>query len=277
MKIYAFADESSASVEGQIDALKRNKLDGLEIRNVDGTNVSEITIDKAKEVKNRLKSEGLKVWSVGSPIGKIDIKKDDFNKHIELFKHTLSVANALEAGNMRIFSFYIPEDEIYDDYKNEVIDRLGTLLELSAGSGVDLCHENEKGIFGDNEKRCKLLFESLPSLKGIFDPANFVQCGVDTLFAWEELKEHIKYLHIKDSLKSGEIVPAGEGDGNIGQIIKAYKAFGGNAVTLEPHLAVFDGLAALEREGEKSNVGGYKFESNEAAFDAACKALEKIL
>ena len=54
MKIYAFADESSASVEGQIDALKRNKLDGLEIRNVDGTNVSEITIDKAKEVKNRL-------------------------------------------------------------------------------------------------------------------------------------------------------------------------------------------------------------------------------
>ena len=40
---------------------------------------------------------------------------------------------------------------------------------------------------------------------------------------------------------------------------------------------VFDGLAALEREGETSNVGKYVYSSNDEAFDAACTALKEIL
>ena len=47
MKIYAFADESSSVFDEQILAMKRNGLDGIEIRGVDGTNVSEITLEKA--------------------------------------------------------------------------------------------------------------------------------------------------------------------------------------------------------------------------------------
>lgn len=276
MKIYAFADESSSLLDGQIDALKRNGLDGLEIRNVEGTNVSEISESKAKEIKNRLSGEGLKVWSVGSPIGKIKIT-DDFDKHLEVFKHTLSVAEALGAENIRLFSFYVSKDDNYDDYKNEVIDRLGTFLEISSGSGIDICHENEKGIFGDNFERCKIILDALPQLKGIFDPANFVQCGVETLSAWNGLKNRIKYLHIKDCLKSGNVVPAGCGDGNLKQILDDFKSLGGNALTIEPHLSVFKGLEALENEGERSNIGEYKYESNEAAFDAACNALKNLL
>jgi len=37
------------------------------------------------------------------------------------------------------------------------------------------------------------------------------------------------------------------------------------------------GLKALEREGEASIVGTLSFESNEAAFDHAAKALKKLL
>ena len=47
MNIYAFADEASAVIDQQILALKRNNLQGLEIRNVDSVNVSDITDDKA--------------------------------------------------------------------------------------------------------------------------------------------------------------------------------------------------------------------------------------
>ena len=71
MKIYAFADEASPVIDRQIEAMCRNNLDGLEIRNVDGINVSEITLQKAKEVRDKLDSHGLWVWSVGSPLGKI--------------------------------------------------------------------------------------------------------------------------------------------------------------------------------------------------------------
>ena len=51
MKIYAFADEASANIDKQIKAMKENRLDGLEIRNVDGVNIAEISDSKAKEVR----------------------------------------------------------------------------------------------------------------------------------------------------------------------------------------------------------------------------------
>ena len=44
VKIFAFADEASKIIDEQIIALKRNGLNGLEIRGVDGTNISDITI-----------------------------------------------------------------------------------------------------------------------------------------------------------------------------------------------------------------------------------------
>lgn len=276
-KIYAFADEASPMIDGQIAAMKRNGLDGLEIRNVDNVNVSDITIAKAREVRKQLADNGLIVWSVGSPIGKIDMDKDDFTPHLEKFRHTLEVAHELDAKNIRLFSFYIPEDKSPEDYKAEVIERMGTFLELSKNTDICLCHENEKGIYGDNAVHCKDIFKALPQIKGIFDPANFVQCGQDTLEAWKVLHPYIKYLHIKDSLLDGSIVPAGKGAGNIASIISSYHMQGGNALTLEPHLASFQGLSLLEREGEESNIGKYAYKDNDEAFDAGCKALKDIL
>ena len=61
------------------------------------------------------------------------------------------------------------------------------------------------------------------------------------------------------------------------EIVKDYLARGGAAMTIEPHLTVFAGLKDLEREGGRSAVGAYAYESADAAFDAACAALKRIL
>lgn len=275
IKIYAFADEASANVDLQIEAMKRNGLNGLEIRNVDGTNVSDITVEKAAEVRKKLEANGLSVWSVGSPIGKTDID-GNFDADIEKFKHTIEIAHALNSENIRIFSFYIPHEKDAAEYKNKVIDRLGQFSDIAHDSGVTLCHENEKGIYGDTAERCLDILSAMPEIKGIFDPANFVQCGVDTLKAWDMLGKHIKYMHIKDAMTDGSVVPAGCGDGNVERIVRMYAENGGAAFTLEPHLAVFDGLSGLEREGEESKVSKFVYKSNDEAFDAACAAFKKI-
>jgi hypothetical protein len=107
VKIYAFADEADSRVDGQILAMKRNNLSGLEIRGVDGENVSSISVGKAKEVRRMLDGSGLTTWSIGSPIGKIGIR-DDFDAHLELYKHVLEISDILGAKNIRLFSFYIP-------------------------------------------------------------------------------------------------------------------------------------------------------------------------
>ena len=277
MKIYAFADESSPIIDNQIVAMKRNGLDGLEIRTVDSVSISDITVQKAEEVRKKMDDAGLRTWSIGSPIGKIDIEKDDFSAHAEKFKHTLQLADILGAKNIRLFSFYIPQDKNPEEYKNEVIDRLGIFCDIASGSGIDLCHENEKGIYGDVASRCLDLFKAIPSLKGIFDPANFIQCNQDTLEAWKMLGKYIKYMHIKDALESGDVVPAGKGIGNIPEILSEFEAAGGNALTVEPHLTIFSGLAGLEREGEQSQIGRYSYPDAETAFDAACTAIKEIL
>ena len=277
MKIYAFADEASPIIDEQIKAMKENKLDGLEIRNVDGVNIAEISDSKAKEVRKKLDDACLRVWTIGSPIGKIDIEKDNFALHTEKFKRALELADILGAENIRLFSFFTPAEN-RDSYKDKVIERLGAFCEIAKGSGITLCHENEKGIYGDTPERCLEIHKALPEMKAIFDPANYVQCGVDTLKAWELLKGYVKYLHIKDALADGNVVPAGKGIGNVKYILDDFKKLGGDSVTVEPHLTVFDGLKGLEKEGDTSVVGEvYRYSSNTEAFSAAVSALRELI
>lgn len=277
MKIYAFADEASANIDKQIKAMKENRLDGLEIRNVDGVNIAEISDSKAKEVRKKLDNACLRVWTIGSPIGKIDIEKDDFTLHTEKFKRTLELADILGAENIRLFSFFTPSEN-RDSYKDKVIERLGTFCEIAKGSSITLCHENEKGIYGDIPERCLEIHKALPEMKAIFDPANYVQCGVYTLQAWELLKGYVKYLHIKDALADGSVVPAGKGIGNVKFVLDEFKKIGGNSVTVEPHLTVFAGLKDLEKEDDTSVIGEvYKYATAKEAFSAAVSALHEIL
>ena len=273
--IYAFADEANSYIPGQIAAMKRNGLQGLEIRNVGEYNIVDITLEMARQVREQLTDAGLLTWSIGSPIGKKKIDAD-FAPELDRFKHTLELAHELGAGNIRLFSFYMPKEADPAIYRNEVIDRMGQFVEAAHGSGIFLCHENEKGIYGDIADRCLDLHRQLPELKGVFDPANFVQCGDDTLRGWEMLKDYTYYLHIKDALPNGDVVPAGKGAGNVAYIVKAFLTGGGKAMTVEPHLRVFAGLSELEENG--NTVGNqFAYPTTDDAFDAACNALKDIL
>ena len=80
----AFADEASRSPEGQIAALRRNGIGLLEIRFVGDKNIAELTAEEAKGLRRRLEEEGIGVWSLGSPTGKISLR-DDFSARLVSF------------------------------------------------------------------------------------------------------------------------------------------------------------------------------------------------
>ena len=275
-KLAAFADESSPILSGQIDALKRNGFDYLEIRNVNGKNVSDLTLREAKEIAAQLGDHGLSVKSLGSPIGKI-LVDGDYAAHLDLYKHTLDLAGVFGAHRIRLFSFYIPKGVDPASCRETVLRRMEDFVVLAKPHGVTACHENEKGIYGDIAVRCLELHQNVPGLAAVFDPANFIQCGQDTLEGWELLKSYVNYMHIKDALPNGSVVPSGEGIGNVPVLLEKFAAQGGSLLSLEPHLSDFVGLKALEREGEESIVGALSFESNEAAFDHAAKALRCLI
>ena len=277
MRIYAFADEASPEIDLQIVAMKRNDLNGLEIRGVDGQNIAAISLDKAREVKAKLDAAGLETWTIGSPIGKAPIEEPNLEQELEKLRHAIELAKILDAKNIRLFSFFIPDGHNPEDYRDEVLRRMKALAAEAEGSGILLCHENEKGIYGDTAERCLEILQAVPQMKAIFDPANFVQCDEDTLRAWDLLAPYVAYLHIKDARADGCIVPAGKGNGNIPQLVKAFMAQGGDAVTMEPHLTVFDGLKDLEQEGHTTQIDENSYDSADAAFDAACKAFKELI
>lgn len=279
IRLFAFSDEAGAELSKQIAAIKRNGLSGAELRGTEYGNVSDLTEAQAKEIKSRLDGEGLRVWSVGSPLGKIGIN-DPFEPEMEKLKRTLEIAYILGAPNIRMFSFYIPRKENLQSYRSKVIDRLGDMARITdtLHTGITLCHENEKGIYGENDVCCLEILEAVPEIVGVFDPANFVQSGVDTLKAWKLLKKKIRYLHIKDALADGRVVPSGAGAGHVAEIAGDFVKMGGSAMTVEPHLRVFSGLSELERDGERSQVGeAYSYPDADSAFDAACEAIKRII
>ncbi len=254
-----------------IAAMKKNQIPYLEIRGVDGVNIADLTKEKAREIRQRLDAEGLSVWSLGSPYGKISIT-EDFAPHLDLFKRGLELADILNAKHIRLFSFYVPAGEA-SAYRNAVMERLFAFLDAAAGSGILLCHENEKGIYGDTAPRCAEIHREFPDIRAVFDPANFVQCGQDTKEAWELLSPYVEYMHIKDALADGFVVPAGKGIGNIPFLLSNYR---GKVLTLEPHLSVFSGFEKLEGE-QASKMGKYTYPSSRAAFDAAAEALRECI
>ena len=272
-RLCAFADEADQRITGQIAAMQRNGIRLLEIRGVDGENISVLSPAKVREVAHLLQENGIAVWSIGSPTGKVTLR-DDWNAHLDSFKGMLDAAGTLGASAFRMFSFYDAQNE-----KDEVIDRLGTLCDIAGSYSIKLCHENEKGIFGDTPERTRILLDALPQLGGIFDPANFIQCGAEILPAWELLKDRIDYLHVKDALKNGSVVPAGYGAGHLETVVRDFLSRGGQVLTLEPHLAEFTGLKGLEQEGERTIVGSarFSFRDNNEAFDTAVNSLKDIL
>lgn len=273
----AFADEIDSNFDVQISVLKQHKIKYIELRGVDGRNIIDYTLDEAKRVKSKLEDANIKLSAIGSPIGKININ-DDFKPHLELFKHALDLASILDSEYIRMFSFYIPQNESPDIYEDKVISRWNAFIEVAKDYNVTLLHENEKGIYGDTPERCLKLFETLNTRKvGMtFDPANFVQCDVETHpYAFDMLKDYISYMHIKDALYSNhQVVPAGHGNAHIEELLLALDALGYDGfLSIEPHLGSFTGLAELEEDPLVKDMP----EGGERLFAIAVNALKKLL
>ena len=271
----AFADEASPMLDEQIKALKEEGVSLIELRGVDGKNVSNLTLEEAATVKAKLDAAGIRLSALGSPYGKASLGQT-FDEHLASFKHGLELCKVLDCKRIRMFSFY-PAGPV-EEAREEVLRRLEIMLTLAEEAGVQLVHENEKGIYGEDTARNADLLNVFGDRIGFaFDPANFVQCRVNTLEAYEQLHDRITYMHIKDALLAdGAVVSAGNGDGHVAEILGRLNAEreGEVILTVEPHLTVFAGLQNLQDEELKHHES---YPDNRTAFYAAVSALKGIL
>jgi sugar phosphate isomerase/epimerase len=260
-------DEIDPDIGTQLRVMAETDLRYLELRRIEETNVLDLSPAQIERVHRALDDYGFEISAIASPIGKIDIR-EDFDPHLERFERAIELADEFDAEYIRLFSYYYPEDDDPNDWREEVMRRMERKVERAQRAGVILVHENERGIYGDVPERCRDIVETVdsPNLRVLFDPANFVVDDIEVYpRAYEELAEHIEYLHIKDAVFADgvEIEPPGEGDADIPEVIEAltedeYEGF----ASLEPHLA------------HAGSEGGF---SGSEAFQVAARAFTAVL
>lgn len=69
----AFADEIDENLKIQMDVLEEFGISHIEMRGVNGRNLTQHSIDEVKEIKRQLDDRGFRISAIGSPIGKIKI------------------------------------------------------------------------------------------------------------------------------------------------------------------------------------------------------------
>lgn len=289
-KIYisGFADEIASDFDEQLSTVANLGMKYICLRSADGKGIADFSLEQVKNnLLPRLQTAGIKVSSLGSPIGKIGIEDErGFNKQLAQLETLCAIAHLLECRYIRTFSFYIPKTEQPEKYRDQVLVRLSQMLSVAAKYGVVLINENEKELYGDIGSRCLDIMESVnsPFFRLAFDFANFVQSGEDTEICWNMLQDYIEYIHIKDAVSTNqENVLCGTGEGKIALLLhrainlENYTGF----LTLEPHLVLFDSLAMLETadptEVIKVNKAKDGAEGFAMQYSALCEILGTIL
>lgn len=272
----AFADEYSPDFTEQCKGMNSLGIGYIEIRGVDGKNISDLNGEELKEAKSKLDFYGLKINSIGSPLGKIKVD-GDIKAHYDLTKKICETALFLGTDKIRMFSFYPEDGGNVNDSREKIFEYLEKMIEIADGYNVYLCHENEADIYGETKENCLDLFNHFGSrLKCVFDMGNFTYTDHDAKDAYLALKDRIEYFHIKDGMPGRVFVPAGEGMSYTKEILSDYikTADHDTFLTLEPHLHAFTGLSNLAHTQFKSVL---HFNDNKESFTYAKKALDGIL
>lgn len=214
-----FADESAESKKAneQFTALAAIGLQYYSIRFVDvGNGIKNVMLLDDSEIKLLQKMHadyGLKVSSIGSPIGKVKLKDVDdgtANKFIPFEKYlkedvqtACDRAEAFGSKLLRGFSFYHPKGTSPEEHLDQVVDQLGQIAEACDARGLTFGLEVEANLVGQTGNLLATIAERVnhPAMLTIFDGANIVLQGFTPMqvFAqYQAMKPSLGWLHIKD-------------------------------------------------------------------------------
>lgn len=216
-------------------------------------NVMQLTKSEITKLRHLEDEYGMNVASIGSPIGKVKLLKDDdgtnnryvpFKKYLKTeVKKACELAHAFETKLIRGFSFYHPKGTDAWDHLDQTVDQLGEIAEMCHRSDLTFGLEIETNLVGQTGQLLAELHRRVnhPAMVTIFDGANIISQGFNTAECVEQyqaMKPSIGWMHIKDyrdpNLRSRSahvdedklknFVPADEGDSGHAQILQDFAA-----------------------------------------------------
>ncbi|TCO59788.1 sugar phosphate isomerase/epimerase family protein [Actinocrispum wychmicini] len=237
-------DEAGRSLAEQIEAHRQLGWSTIELRNVDGTPLAELSDTAFDEVAATLDRVGLRVVCVDSQIANWarPITGDFALDLIELDRLAKRCA-ALDTRYVRVMSY--PNDGMDDvEWGAQVRLRLRMLAERAEAAGLVLLHENCAGWAGTDPYKARRLIEEVdsPALRLLFDIGNGVAYGYEAYEMLGPLLPWVEHVHVKDARKDGDEVVytlPGEGICRVSDCVRMLLDAGYTGTwTMEPHLQV---------------------------------------
>lgn len=255
-----FADEAANEklAVQQYSAFAALGLRYYSIRFIDaGDGIKNVMLLSDKEIQHLVKMQsdyGLKVSSIGSPIGKVkllDVDDGTGNKFVPFDQYlaedvTTACDRAEQFGAklIRGFSFYHPKGTDPASHLDQVADQLGQIAELCDQRGLTFGLEVEANLVGQTGQLLQTIAEKVnhPAMLTIFDGANIVTQGFtadETYAQYLAMKSSMGWIHIKDyhdpsptgriehvdEASLANFVPADRGDSGHEAILRDMKSF----------------------------------------------------
>ena len=267
-----FADEAASDIDGQIRATQELGWTNIELRNVDGKNLHEVSDEEFDAVCGKLADAGIQINCFGSAIANW-AKKIDEPMTVDLKQSLRAIPRLQRLGTklIRIMSYAVlkdrsPEDQMFE----ERVSRMRMLSRMFLDVGIQPVHENCMNYGGMGWSYSLRLLEEVPDLKLVFDTGNPVFTDDRTKplpfpkqSAWEfydRVRDHVVYVHIKDGrMEDNECFYGwpGEGDGDVRRICEDLVKRGyEGGISIEPHLKAVYHEAAIS-SGEEAKYASY--------------------
>lgn len=230
-RIGVITDEVSDHFIEALDWVCEEGLKIVELRTVDGKNISHLNDEEVERVKREVDHRGLNVSAIASPIFKCALDpvrsvasgdrfgqdETSIESHYELLKRTMDIAKTLDTRYIRIFSFWREEEP--SAYFDEIVQHLTNAAQMAKQANLILLLENEGSCNGGLAEEVAALVKAVssPNLKALWDPGNERARGrLPYPDGYDQLKSLLAHVHLKDAVaKSGQksrCVPIGQGE-----------------------------------------------------------------
>ncbi len=257
MKLTGFADEAARDLTTQIKATKELGWEYISARGVNGQNIHELSESDFDSAVAELEAADIKIAEFGSLIGNwAKSITTDFDITLGEIERAIPRMKRLGVEIVRVMS-YAQEPWGQDQFVDERLRRLREITSRFTDAGLVTAHENCMNWGGFSADYTLRLVDEVPGLKLIYDTGNPVfqkdrskpsPTGEfpwqDALEFYNQVKEHIVHIHIKDChnpLAEGEepeYVYPGEGQGYVREILSDLKSSQYDGfIAIEPHVA----------------------------------------
>ncbi|HPC18031.1 MAG TPA: sugar phosphate isomerase/epimerase family protein [Candidatus Hydrogenedentes bacterium] len=258
------SDEAGQGIDNQIKAHRELGWTHLELRMIDGQNLTMLPDAAFDAVFEKVTAAGMNVSCFASAIANWARPITcDPNIDIEDLKRAIPRMHRFGTPFIRVMSY--PNDKDHPlpepEWRREAIRRMKTLAKIAEDGGVTLAHENCSGWGGLSAENSNILLGEVnsPALKVVFDTGNPPTYRQNSWDYYQAVYKDIVYVHIKDAriVEDKEVYTyCGEGDGYVKEIVRDLLAKGyDGGFSIEPH------LAAVIHTGQKADTEQHLYES----------------